>query len=202
MDRETQSHVFEPFFTTKDRGKGTGLGLATVYGIVKQSSGHIWVYSEPNHGTTFKIYLPRVAEIEEVLQRTVKLQDTARDGETILLIEDEPAVRSLARRVLESRGYSVLEAGNGKDAIQIADDCVGPIHLVLSDVVMPDMNGGMVAQRLHESRPECKLLFMSGYTDEDVKLQGIMETGAPFIEKPFTPDLLARKVREVLDTPN
>ncbi len=202
MDRDTQAHVFEPFFTTKERGKGTGLGLATVYGIVKQSSGHVWVYSEPNRGTTFKIYLPRVAEGGEVLQRVPKLRDTARDGETILLIEDEPAVRNLARRVLESRGYAVLEAGTGMDAIRIATDRVGPIHLVLSDVVVPDMNGGLIAQRLHQSRPELKLLFMSGYTDEDVKLQGIVEAGAPFIEKPFTPDLLARKVREVLDAPD
>jgi PAS domain S-box-containing protein len=202
MDRETQSHVFEPFFTTKEHGKGTGLGLATVYGIVKQSSGHVWVYSEPNHGTTFKIYLPRVAESGEVLQRAPKFGNTARDGETILLIEDEPAVRSLARRVLESRGYAVLEAGCGREAIQIASDRDGPIHLMLSDVVIPDMNGAVIAQQLHQSRPDLKTLFMSGYTDEDVKLQGIMETGAPFIEKPFTPDLLARKVREVLDMPD
>ncbi len=200
MDRETQAHIFEPFFTTKDRDKGTGLGLATVYGIVKQSGGHIWVYSEPGHGTTFKIYLPRVAATGETLHRAPKLKDTARPGETILLVEDEPAVRNLARRVLESRGYVVLEAGTGQDAIRLAIDRAGPIHLMLSDVVVPDMNGSTIAQRLHNERPEVKLLFMSGYTDEDVKLQGIVEAGAPFIEKPFTPDLLAKKVREVLDT--
>jgi PAS domain S-box-containing protein len=201
MDRETQSHVFEPFFTTKDRGKGTGLGLATVYGIVKQSGGHIWVYSEPGHGTTFKIYLPRVAESGEVLHRPPRLTDSARPGETILLVEDEPAVRSLARRVLEARGYAVLEAGCGQDAIRLAAGRTGPIHLMLSDVVVPDMNGSAIAEQLHGERPDVKLLFMSGYTDHDVQLQGIMAGGTPFIEKPFTPDLLARKVREVLDTP-
>jgi len=200
MDRETQSHIFEPFFTTKDRDKGTGLGLATVYGIVKQSGGHIWVYSEPGHGTTFKIYLPRVAASGETLHRAPKMKHTARPGETILLVEDEPAVRNLAKRVLESRGYTVLEAGSGEDAIRLATDLSGPIHLMLSDVVVPDMHGSAIARHLHNGRPEVKLLFMSGYTDEDVKLQGIVEAGAPFIEKPFTPDLLARRVREVLDT--
>ncbi|MGH7470928.1 MAG: PAS domain-containing protein [Longimicrobiales bacterium] len=201
MDRETQAHIFEPFFTTKDHGKGTGLGLSTVYGIVKQSGGHIWVYSEPGHGTTFKIYLPRVAASGEILQRPPRLRDAARPGETILLVEDEPAVRNLARRVLEARGYAVLEAGTGLDAIRVASGRSGPIHLMLSDVVVPEMNGSAIAHRLHEKRPAVKLLFMSGYNDEDVKLQGIVEAGAPFIEKPFTPDLLAKRVREVLDTP-
>jgi PAS domain S-box-containing protein len=199
MDRETQSHIFEPFFTTKDHGKGTGLGLATVYGIVKQSGGHIWVYSEPGHGTTFKIYMPRVIATDETLHRPAKLKDSALPGETILLVEDEPTVRNLARRVLEARGYTVLEAGSGKDAIRIASGRTGPIHLMLSDVVVPDMNGSAIAQQLHQSHPTLRLLFMSGYNDEDVKLQGIVEAGAPFIEKPFTPDLLARRVRETLD---
>jgi nitrogen-specific signal transduction histidine kinase len=200
MDAATHARIFEPFFTTKAVGKGTGLGLATVHGIVTQSGGHVWVYSEPGHGTTFKIYLPRVAPSGEILQRPPRLKHSARQGETILLVEDEPAVRNLARRVLESRGYAVLEASSGYDAIRIASGRTGPIHLLLSDVVVPDMNGSAIAERMHQERPTVKLLFMSGYADEDVKLQGIVQAGAPFIEKPFTPDLLARRVREVLDS--
>jgi two-component system, cell cycle sensor histidine kinase and response regulator CckA len=201
MDRETQAHVFEPFFTTKPPGKGTGLGLATVYGIVKQSGGHVWVYSEPNQGTTFKIYLPRTAGPGELLHRTPKLRDLARPGETVLVVEDEGAVRQLAKRVLEQRGYHVLEAATGADAERIASDRMGPIHLLLSDVIVTDSNGRKIADQILASRPDMKVVFMSGYTDEDVRQHGVLDSNSPFLEKPFTPDLLARKVREALDTP-
>ncbi len=199
MDRDTQAHIFEPFFTTKEPGKGTGLGLATVYGIVKQSDGHIWVYSEPGRGTTFKIYLPRAVGVEVVQKRAAKYMDSARIGETVLLIEDEGAVRTLARRVLESRGFTVLDAGNGADAVRIAKEFEGPIHLMLCDVVLPDMNGREIGERVLELRAETRPLFMSGYTDDDAKLQGVLDARAPFLEKPFTPDSLTRMVREVLD---
>jgi two-component system cell cycle sensor histidine kinase/response regulator CckA len=198
MDEETRVHIFEPFFTTKEPGKGTGLGLATVFGIVKQSGGHIFVQSEPANGSTFKVYLPRVAPTGEVLQRPARTRDSARPGETILVVEDEPAVRALARRVLESRGYNVLEAGTGHEAI-LAAKTAGKIDLMLSDVVVPDMNGRRIADHILPLRPDLKLLFMSGYTDEDVKQHGILDAASPFLEKPFTPDSLARKVREVLD---
>ena len=200
MDRATQAHIFEPFFTTKQAGKGTGLGLATVYGIVKQSGGHIWVYSEPGRGTTFKIYLPRVMGTGEVKQRQIKYADAAKPGETVLLIEDEVAVRTLARRVLESRGFKVLDAGTGAAAVQIAQEHDGPIHLMLCDVVLPDMNGREIGERIISLRTETRPLFMSGYTDDDAKLQGVIDARAPFLEKPFTPDLLTRRVREVLDS--
>jgi two-component system, cell cycle sensor histidine kinase and response regulator CckA len=200
MDQDTQAHIFEPFFTTKEPGKGTGLGLATVYGIVKQSGGHIWVYSEPGRGTTFKIFLPRVAGIGDVKQRQVKYADAARPGETVLLIEDEVAVRTLARRVLESRGFKVLDAGTGAAAVRIAEEHDGPIHLMLCDVVLPDMNGREIGERIIARRAETRPLFMSGYTDDDAKLQGVIDARAPFLEKPFTPDLLTRRVREVLDS--
>jgi CheY-like chemotaxis protein len=201
MDRETQSHIFEPFFTTKEPGKGTGLGLATVYGIVKQSGGHIWVYSEPGRGTTFKIYLPRVPVPGDVPQSEPRRKECVQTGETILLVEDEDAVRALARRVLEARGYTVLPAASGADAVRIAKQHEGIISLVLSDVVVPDMNGRAIGEQVVRLRPGIKLLLMSGYTDEDAKLQGVLEDGVPFLEKPFTPDLLARKVREVLGVP-
>jgi PAS domain S-box-containing protein len=200
MDRDTQAHIFEPFFTTKEPAKGTGLGLATVYGIVKQSGGHIWVYSEPGRGTTFKIFLPRVAGIGDVKQRQVKYADAARPGETVLLIVDEVAVRTLARRVLESRGFKVLDAGTGAAAVRIAEEHDGPIHLLLCDVVLPDMNGREIGERIIARRAETRPLFMSGYTDADAKLQGVLDARAPFLEKPFTPDLLTRRVREVLDS--
>jgi len=202
MDRETMAHIFEPFFTTKEEGKGTGLGLATVYGIVKQSGGHIWVYSEAGKGTTFKIYLPRVSESGETLQRPPRGREQARTGETVLLVEDDPAVRGLARRVLETRGYRVLEAGTGADAMQVAREHNAQIDLLISDVVVPDMHGADIAQRVVEIQPAVKLLFMSGYTDQDIQRHGAITAGMPFLEKPFTPDSFARKVREVLDQPD
>jgi CheY-like chemotaxis protein len=199
MDCQTQAHIFEPFFTTKEQGKGTGLGLATVYGIVKQSNGNIRVQSEPGCGTTFKVYLPRAVSLETASTRSSKYASEARLGETVLLIEDEAAVRTLTRRVLESRGFNVLDAGTGAAAVRIAEDYNGPIHLLLCDVVLPDMNGREIGERIIRIRPETRPLFVSGYTDYDAKLQGVIDARAPFLEKPFTPDSLTRKVREVLD---
>ena len=199
MDNETQTHMFEPFFTTKEKGKGTGLGLATVYGIVKQSGGYIWVYSEPGKGTTFKIYLPRVeagtpeAEAERVSPSALKGE------EIVLVVEDEGMLRELACEFLQSSGYTVLEAGNGSKAVEISRGHRGPIHLLMTDAIMPGMSGRELAQRLHEERPETKVLYVSGYTDDSVLRNGLLEPGTAFLQKPFTRDSLARKVREVLD---
>jgi two-component system cell cycle sensor histidine kinase/response regulator CckA len=200
MDEETMAHAFEPFFTTKAVGKGTGLGLSTVYAIVEQSGGHIWLYSEPGMGTTFKVYLPEVPDAESAQtpahDPTVSLAGT----EMILLVEDEDAVRSLVRDALIVHGYRVLEAHHGAEALwQLKDDAV--VDLLITDVVMPQMGGGELAQRMREARPELRVLFMSGYPDDAVVRQGVIEDGAPFIQKPFTLEALARKVREVLDAP-
>ncbi|MBI3895895.1 MAG: response regulator [Acidobacteria bacterium] len=199
MDRETQTHMFEPFFTTKEKGKGTGLGLATVYGIVKQSGGYIWVYSEPGKGTTFKIYLPRVAAgVPEV--ETERVSPPASKGEeTVLVVEDEGMLRELACEFLQSSGYAVLEAGNGPKAVEISRGYQGPIHLLMTDAVMPGMSGRELAQRLHDDRPDLKVLYVSGYTDDAVLRNGLLEPGTAFLQKPFTRDSLSRKVREVLD---
>ncbi len=198
MDAETQAHIFEPFFTTKEKGKGTGLGLSTVYGIVKQSGGNIWVYSEPGKGTTFKVYLPRVGEpAEEGVPRTAGPLSTSGTG-TILVVEDEPAIRALAKRVLEGRGYRVIEAGSGKDALERVRAEEGPINLLLTDLVMPDMPGTELACRLEEMRPGVRVLFMSGYTDDGVVRSGQLGSGHAFLQKPFTPGILASKVREIL----
>jgi signal transduction histidine kinase len=200
MSEETQAHMFEPFFTTKEKGKGTGLGLATVYGIVKQSGGFIWVYSELGHGSTFKIYLPRVAEPSE---RSAGAAPTgaqrSRGTETVLLAEDEPPVRAVARQVLERHGYTVLEAPSAESALDIATRYSGTIHLLLTDVIMPGMNGRELATRLAGLRPEARVIFMSGYTDDAVTRHGVLEPGSTYLQKPFTPDAIARKVREVLD---
>ncbi len=201
MDREAQAHIFEPFFTTKEKGKGTGLGLAMVYGIVKQSGGNIWVYSEPGQGTTFKIYLPRGEEAVEAVGLREPLARPVHGSETILLVEDEPSVRSLVRGLLQTRGYMVLEAGWSHEALEISERYRGPIHLLLTDVVMPQMSGQELAGRLEAFHPETKVLYMSGYTDNAVVRRGVLETDAAFIGKPFTSDALARKVREVLDSP-
>jgi len=200
MSEETQVHMFEPFFTTKEKGRGTGLGLATVYGIIKQSGGFIWVYSEVGHGTTFKLYLPRVEELAERASQPAQAPARAARGtETVLVVEDEAPVRSVARQVLERHGYTVLEAPSAEAALDIVTRYSGTIHLLLTDVVMPGLNGRELANRLAGLRPDAKVIFMSGYTDDAVTRHGVLEPGSAYVQKPFTPDAIARKVREVLD---
>ncbi len=199
MDAETQARIFEPFFTTKEVDKGTGLGLSTVYGIVKQSDGFVWVYSEPGHGTTFKVYLP-VVDAEKTAAAK-PLDDDAQIGtETILLVEDEEVVRNLAQETLEAAGYEVLVAGKGEEAIRLGIEHPHEIHLLLSDVVMPGASGNEVAEQLRSLRPKTKVLFMSGYTDEAIVHHGVLASGVRFIQKPFSLAALCRKVREVLDS--
>jgi PAS domain S-box-containing protein len=202
MDTETQSHIFEPFFTTKGP-KGTGLGLSTVYGIVKQSGGYIWVYSEPGKGTTFKIYLPRVAEATEspaVVALPAEAVAAEPGTETILLVEDEANLRYLARQYLEKQGYRVIEAADGAVAMQIAVAHEGVIHLLLTDVIMPGMNGRELAQRISEIRPNVKVLYMSGYTENVIGRNGTLDAGVRLLQKPFTLRDLKSKVREVLES--
>jgi PAS domain S-box-containing protein len=196
---EVRERIFEPFFTTKKEGEGTGLGLSTVYGIVKQSGGNIWVYSEPEKGTTFKIYLPLVNEpLEEKKERVVK-EASPRGNETILVVEDDEVVRKLAVRILREQGYRVLEASQGVDAFLICEEHKGPIHLLVTDVVMPKMSGRELAERITSIRQEVKVLYMSGYPDDTVAHHGILNEGMNYIQKPFTLEGLARKVRGVLD---
>ena len=199
MTREVQNRVFEPFFTTKLQGKGTGLGLSTVYGIVKQSGGDVWIYSEPGHGTTFKVYFPRVTDREaDVVVR--EETETALGGtETVLIVEDDASLRALSARILEGNGYTVLLARNGLEALAIAGGHDGHIDLVASDVVMPKMNGRPLVEKLLESRPEMRVLFMSGYTDDEVMRRGVIDGRTAFLQKPFTPAQFAKKVRDVLD---
>ncbi len=197
MDQGTQAHIFEPFFTTKEKGKGTGLGLSTVYGIVKQSGGYIWVESEPGRGSTFKVYLPRTEEVAKPSENGPSVV-TAQGSETILLVEDEDPVRTLVLGVLRSRGYQMLEASRGDDALKICQRYPGPINLVITDVVMPHMNGRELAKRLRDSHPEAKVLYVSGYTDDAVVQHGILEEGAAYLQKPFTPEGIVGKVRELL----
>src|SRR6266480_823438 len=185
---------------TQEKGKGTGLGLATVYGIIKQSGGFIWVYSEVGHGTTFKLYLPRVQELAERAAAPAQARTRpARGTETILVVEDEAPVRNVARQVLERHGYTVLEAPSAEAALDIATRYSGTIHLLLTDVVMPGLNGRELASRLADLRPDARVIFMSGYTDDAVTRHGVLEPGSAYVQKPFTPDAIARKVREVLD---
>jgi len=202
MDAETQSHIFEPFYTTKGL-KGTGLGLSTVYGIVKQSEGYIWVYSETGKGTTFKIYLPRVgATVDtEAAQTATPSQQPGQGRETILLVEDEENLRQLTRQSLENQGYRVIDAADGAAAIRLSQAHKGPIHLLLTDVIMPGMNGRELANQVSPSRPEMKVLYMSGYTDNHIGHNGTLDQGIILLQKPFTLPALKAKVREVLDTP-
>jgi len=199
MDEQTKDRMFEPFFTTKDLGKGTGLGLSTVYGIVKQSGGNIWVYSEVGRGTTFKIYLPRVDDGADEYRRNIEVAAVTKGSETILLVEDEDMLRRLARQTLKGYGYQILEAANGDEAISVSLQQGGVIDLLLTDVIMPGMNGRELATRLLETRPSLRVLFMSGYTDDAIVHQGVLDESANFIQKPFAPDGLACRVREVLD---
>jgi two-component system cell cycle sensor histidine kinase/response regulator CckA len=201
MTREAQEHLFEPFFTTKEKGKGTGLGLSTVYGIVKQSKGNIWVYSEPGKGTTFKVYLPRFEKSISAAEKKIKKAGAVTGSETILIVEDDEMVRDFTVRVLKGFGYRVLIAVDGQEAILISGDHEGPIHLMLTDVVMPGMSGGELEERLRVSRPDIKALYMSGYTDNAIVHHGVLDRGKVFLQKPFTPDALGRKVREVLENP-
>jgi two-component system cell cycle sensor histidine kinase/response regulator CckA len=200
MDADTQARVFEPFFTTKGSGKGTGLGLATVYGIVKQSGGNIWLYSEPGKGTTFKIYLPRVDDAASE-QEIACMQPLPKGTETVLLVEDEEQVRRIIKEVLERQGYKVLSASNGEEALRLAADQRIEIHLLLTDVVMPQMSGRELAERLGKERQQLKVLYMSGYTDDAIVRHGLLEETLNFIQKPFDSAGVARKVREVLDSP-
>ncbi|MBW2123743.1 MAG: response regulator [Deltaproteobacteria bacterium] len=200
MTEEVKAHVFEPFFTTKEMGKGAGLGLATCYGIVKHSGGNIWVYSEPDKGTTFKIYLPRVEGEAEALPKRADSGLVPRGTETVLLVEDEPLVRDMAARMLRTWGYTVLECATGEEALQVAQEKgVEGIDLLLTDIVMPRMSGKELEERLKAENPQVRVLFFSGYTDNVVFHRGVLEPDAAFIQKPFSPTVLAQKVREVLD---
>jgi CheY-like chemotaxis protein len=198
MTPEVQARIFEPFFTTKGPTDGTGLGLATVHGIVRQSGGFIEVESAPSEGTTFRLYFPAT---EEAAKRSRPAAGERLHGgrETILLVEDESAVRRMIQRVLEEEGYGVLQAGNGADALRLAEDHAGTIHLVVSDVVMPGMGGGELVARLRRSRPDLRALFISGYTGDAVLRQGILRDEVAFLQKPFTLPALAARVRDALD---
>jgi len=201
MDAGTKARVFEPFFTTKPKGKGTGLGLAMVYGIVKQSGGYIWVESEPGRGATFTIWLPRVEGTAEPPAAAPPPSAALGGSETLLLVEDQAEVRRLTKKVLEARGYHVLAAADGEEALRVSQQHQGPIHLLVSDVVMPGMSGREVGLVLAPSRPEMRELYISGYADDSIVEQGVLAAGLAFLQKPFMPEVLARKVREVLDAP-
>jgi CheY-like chemotaxis protein len=198
MDKETLARVFEPFFTTKEVGKGTGLGLATVYGVVKQNEGFINAYSEPGQGTTFKIYLPRVQAVSSPKPEAVE-ERPLKGAETVLLVEDEEAILGLAQAILEQQGYTVLAARTPGEALELAERYAGVIQLLIADVVMPQMNGRELYKNVSALRPEIKVLFMSGYTANVIAHHGVLEEGVQFLEKPFTVRGLAEKVREVLD---
>jgi len=199
MDAGTLAHIFEPFFTTKERGKGTGLGLATVYGIVKQSNGYISVGSTPGKGTSFQIYLPRHASQPTVAEQEPESVDKLRGSETILLVEDSGPLRQLARSFLESAGFHVLSAENGEDALEVASRFERNFDLLLTDVVMPGMNGRLLAEHLLPRQPGMKVLYVSGYTDSFIAGHGVLDPGTHLLHKPFTEEVLIRKVREVLD---
>ncbi|HSA92697.1 MAG TPA: PAS domain S-box protein [Terriglobales bacterium] len=200
MDEETRARVFEPFFTTKEKGKGTGLGLATVYGIVKQSEGYIWVYSEPEQGTSVKVYLPRVDEPAPSGTPQPAAPERYHGSETVLLVEDEEGVRSLVRHVLDRHGYRVLEARHGREALLLSERTEGAIHLLLTDVILEQMSGPELAAQLSPLRPQLKVLYMSGYTDDAIGHHGVLAAGTEFLQKPFSTEALMRKVRQVLDS--
>jgi len=199
MDKETQLRIFEPFFTTKEKGKGTGLGLSTVYGIIKQSGGYVLVESEVRRGTTFRIYLPRVEDALEPVNSTGASSTQNGGSETVLLVEDEESVRQLVRETLESKGYKVLEADHGEAALDIVSGHAGKIHMLITDVVMPGMSGRDLSAKLCASYPQTKVLYLSGYTEDAIAHEGVLDSGTAFLQKPFTLQMLARKVREVLD---
>jgi CheY-like chemotaxis protein len=197
MDAETRRHIFEPFFTTKEKGKGTGLGLATVYGMIKQTGGDIWVYSEPGHGSTFKLYFPRVSEpLSEGAGDAAPARHSG--GETILVVEDEKAVRELTVRILQQLGYTILTASSGAEALELCRTHGGHIDLLLTDVVMPNMSGRQLADQMRASRPKTKILFLSGYTENTVVHHGVLDAGVDFLPKPFSRENLSKKLREVL----
>jgi CheY-like chemotaxis protein len=198
MSPETQARLFEPFFTTKEQGKGTGLGLSTVYGIVKQSGGHIWVYSEPGKGTSFKVYFPAAHEKSAEVSNPV-LPLIQSGGETILVAEDEEPIAALVQDILSARGYKVLVALTVDEAIRLSEQKTENIHLLLTDIVMPKFSGKELARRIRQTRPSMKVLYMSGYTNDTIVHHGVLEDSTEFLEKPFTPSVLARRVREVLD---
>jgi CheY-like chemotaxis protein len=202
MDLATQAQVFEPFFTTKEQGKGIGLGLATVYGIVIQSGGFVSVHSELGRGTTFKIYLPQVAGMPETVKKAGTLSGLPAGSETILIVEDEESVRVSVRRILSKCGYSTLEARDGSEALELFAKHPDTIDLVITDVVMPEMGGRALADALLNISPGLKMIFMSGYTEDAVKQQGVLAPGSAFIEKPFTLQDFAKTVRETLDAPS
>jgi two-component system cell cycle sensor histidine kinase/response regulator CckA len=201
MDAETKRHIFEPFYTTKPKGKGTGLGLATVYGMVKQSGGDIWVYSEPGKGTTFKLYFPHVPEFAAGGENRGPEASKSRGNETILVVEDEEAVRDLTVRILRQLGYKVLSASGGSEALHIAEAHQGPISLLVTDVVMPGMSGKQLAEALMRTRPNLRVLYVSGYTENTVLSRGVLEPGVDFLPKPFNREVLASKLRGMLDAP-
>jgi signal transduction histidine kinase len=200
MTPAVQARLFEPFFTTKPAGKGTGLGLASIHGIIKQADGNIWVYSEPGRGTTFKIYLPRAGQTATVGPATRPAPAALAGQSTILVVEDNDSLRLLASRSLERYGYSVLSAGTAREAVRVSEAYRGPIHLLLTDVVMPDVSGPELASGLAAARRDMRVLYMSGYTDDTVMRRGMLEGGTAYLQKPFTPQRLAQKVAEVLES--
>jgi CheY-like chemotaxis protein len=201
MSEAVKSHIFEPFFTTKEPGKGTGMGLATVYGIAQQSGGSIYVYSEPGYGTSFKIYLPRVEDETAAAAASVPKAVTPTGSETILLVEDEPSVRAYAARILSEQGYVVLEAPGGAAALALVAAHPGPIDLLVTDVVMPGLQGHQLGKQLSDLRPDLRVLYVSGFTENSVVDHGVVGEGIAFLPKPYTVDGLGRAVRLVLDRP-